>query len=339
MGGKANIAEATTCNAEGSMTDGKALRIGVDAMGGDYAPEAVVLGAIEAVKVLPGDVRLVLFGDEAAIRAIMEREGAAKDLFDVVPTTEVITMSDHPAQAFSKKPDSSLTVGFGHLKAGRIDGFASAGNTGAMLVGSMYTVRAIEGIIRPTISSHIPVSGGGTALVLDVGLNVDCKPDVLDQYGMLGSIYAEKVLGIVNPRVALLNIGEEKEKGNLATKAAYEIMEGTSKYNFVGNVEGKQIFTGEVADVIVCDGFVGNIVLKLAESMYDIARELGMSTDNEFFSGLNYEHVGGTPVLGVNAAVTVGHGRSTPMAIRNMIMQTERTVRSGFVRQIKEILA
>ena len=228
----------------------KLVKIGVDAMGGDYAPEAVVLGAIEAAGMLPGDVRLVLFGDEAAIRALMEREGVAKDLFDVVPTSEVITMSDHPAQAFSKKPDSSLTVGFGWLKAGRIDGFASAGNTGAMLVGSMYTVRAIEGIIRPTISSHIPVVGGRTALVLDVGLNVDCKPDVLDQYGMLGSIYAEKVLGISNPRVALLNIGEEKEKGNLATKAAYEIMEGTSKYNFVGNVEGKQLFTGEVADVI-----------------------------------------------------------------------------------------
>lgn len=315
------------------------LKIGVDAMGGDYAPEAVVLGAIEAARMLGGDVRLVLFGNAEAIRAIVAREGAEAELFDVVPTTEVITMSDHPAQAFTKKPDSSLTVGFGWLKAGRIDGFASAGNTGAMLVGSMYTVRAIEGIIRPTISSHIPILGGRTALVLDVGLNVDCKPDVLDQYGMLGSIYAEKVLGIPNPRVALLNIGEEKEKGNLATRAAYELMEVTTKYNFVGNVEGKHLFTGEVADVIVCDGFVGNIVLKQAESMYDIACKLGMGTDNDFFSGLNYEHVGGTPVLGVNAAVTVGHGRSTPLAIRNMILQTERTVRSEFVRLIKEILA
>ncbi|MDR2891434.1 MAG: phosphate acyltransferase PlsX [Alistipes sp.] len=315
------------------------LNIGVDAMGGDFAPEAVVLGAIEAAGVLPTDVRLTLVGDEAAIREIMSRQGAASDLFDVVHTTEVITMSDHPAQAFAKKPDSSLTVGFGLLKAGRIDGFASAGNTGAMLVGSMYTVKAIEGIIRPTISSQIPTLGGGAALVLDVGLNVDCKPDVLDQYGMLGSIYAEKVLGIENPRVALLNIGEEREKGNLATKAAYELMEGTSRYNFVGNVEGKHIFTGEVADVVVCDGFVGNIVLKQAESMYDIARELGMDMNNDFFRGLNYEHVGGTPVLGVNAAVTVGHGRSTPLAIRNMIMQTERAVRSRFVELIKEILS
>ncbi|MDR1671523.1 MAG: phosphate acyltransferase PlsX [Alistipes sp.] len=314
---------------------GKTLRVGVDAMGGDYAPEAVVLGAIDAVARLSGDVRLVLFGDQAAIRAIMAREGVPDSLFDIVPTTEVITMSDHPAQAFTKKPDSSLTVGFGHLKAGRIDGFASAGNTGAMLVGSMYTVKSIEGVIRPTISSHIPVVGGRTALLLDVGLNVDCKPDVLDQYGMLGSIYAEKVLGIPNPRVALLNIGEEKEKGNLATKAAYEIMEGTTKFNFVGNIEGKQIFTGDVADVIVCDGFVGNIVLKQAEGMYDIIRRLGAS-ENEFSDGLNYENIGGTPVLGINAAVTVGHGRSTPKAICNMILQTEKTVRSGIVALIKQ---
>lgn len=329
MDGKTNNAGTRTAEPV------KMLRVGVDAMGGDYAPEAVVLGAVEAVGKLAGDVRLVLFGDEQAIRAIMTREGVAADMFDVVPTTEVITMSDHPAQAFTKKPDSSLTVGFGWLKAGKIDGFASAGNTGAMLVGSMYTVRAIEGVIRPTISSHIPVVGGRTALLLDVGLNVDCKPDVLDQYGMLGSIYAEKVLGIPNPRVALLNIGEEKEKGNLATKAAYDIMEGAAKYNFVGNIEGKHLFTGEVADVIVCDGFVGNIVLKQAESMYDIIRRLGVPS-NEFFDGMNYENIGGTPVLGVNAAVTVGHGRSTPRAICNMILQTERTVRSGIVRLIKE---
>ncbi len=315
------------------------IRVGIDAMGGDYAPEAVVVGALKAAGQLnSGDVRLVLFGDQGAIRDIMAREGASDDVFDIVPTTEVITMSDHPAQAFSKKPNSSLTVGFGWLKAGKIDGFASAGNTGAMLVGSMYTVKAIEGIIRPTISSHIPVVGGKTALVLDVGLNVDCRPDVLDQYGMLGSLYAEKVLGIDRPRVALLSIGEEKEKGNLASKAAYEIMDGTSKYNFVGNVEGKHLFTGDVADVIVCDGFVGNIVLKQAEGMYDIAEKLGMDVSGDFFRGLNYEYVGGTPVLGVNAAVTVGHGRSTPLAICNMILQTEKTIRSGLIQEIKSVL-
>lgn len=314
------------------------IKIGVDAMGGDFAPEAVVLGAIMAKGKIKDDVRIVLFGDEAAIRGIMRREGIADDTFDIVPTTGVITMSDHPAQAFNKKPDSSITVGFSWLKAEKIDGFASAGNTGAMLVGSMYTVKAIEGIIRPTISSHIPVLGGRTALLLDVGLNVDSRPDVLEQYGMLGSIYAEKVLGITNPRVALLNIGEEKEKGNLTTKAAYELIEGTMRYNFVGNVEGKHLFTGEVADVVVCDGFIGNIVLKQAESIYDIIRHFGMES-NGFFDGMNYENIGGTPVLGINAAVTVGHGRSTPLAISNMILQTELTVRSGFVKQIKEILA
>jgi glycerol-3-phosphate acyltransferase PlsX len=306
-------------------------------MGGDFAPEAVVLGAIEAVGKMKDDVRLVLFGDEAAIRAILEREGTSADMFDIVPTTEVITMSDHPAQAFNRKSDSSITVGFGWLKEGRIDGFASAGNTGAMLVGSMFTVRPIKGIIRPTISSHIPVLGDRTALLLDVGLNVDVKADVLEQYGLLGSIYAEKVLGIENPRVALLNIGEEKEKGNLITKDAYELMDGSTKYNFVGNIEGKHLFLGDVADVIVCDGFIGNIVLKQAESMYDIIKYFGIPS-NAFFDGTNYENIGGTPVLGINGVVTVGHGRSNPLAICNMILQTERTARSGFVEEIKSLI-
>lgn len=307
-------------------------------MGGDYAPEAVVTGALQAAALMAGDVRIVLFGDEQAIRAIMEREGCASDKFDIVHTTQVITMSDHPAQAFNKKPDSSITVGFEWLKKGELDGFASAGNTGAMLVGSMYTVKAIEGIIRPTISSHIPVLGGGSALLLDVGLNVDSRPDVLDQYGLIGSIYARKVLDIENPRVALLNIGEEREKGNLTTKAAYDIMIDSPRYNFVGNIEGKHLFTGEVADVIVCDGFVGNIVLKQAEGMYEIIQKLGVRS-NEFFEGLNYEHVGGTPVLGVNASVTVGHGRSTPRAISNMILQTERAVRSDVVGTIRKMIS
>ena len=310
------------------------LKIGLDAMGGDYAPEAAVRGAIEALERVGADTRIVLFGDPEAIRPVLRSGGVSDDAFDIVPTTEVITMSDHPAHAFLKKPNSSIAVGFGYLKAGKIDGFASAGSTGAMLVGSMYTVKAIEGIIRPTISSHIPVMGGKTALLLDVGLNVDVRPDELDQYGMIGSLYAKSVLGIEHPRVGLLNIGEEKEKGNLTSKAAYELMEGNSFYRFVGNVEGKHLFSGEVADVIVCDGFVGNIALKEAESFFEIMRALGMK-DNDFLDGLNYENVGGTPVLGINSTVIIGHGCSTPKAIRNMILQTEKTVRADLVGKIK----
>ena len=206
-----------------------------------------------------------------------------------------------------------------------------------MLVGSMYTVKPIEGIIRPVISSHIPTADGKTALILDVGLNVDCRPDVLFQYGIMGDIYAKSVLGIEHPRVALLNIGEEKEKGNLISKAAYELMENNDKYDFVGNIEGKHLFSGKVADVIVCDGFVGNVVLKQAESFYVIMQKMGIPS-NKFLDGLNYEFVGGTPVLGVNANVIIGHGCSNPKAICSMIQQSERTVKAHLVEKFRETL-
>ena len=305
-------------------------------MGGDFAPKAVVLGAIEAYR-SGVQSRIVLFGDKAAIEGILAEEGCLADAFDIVPASDVITMSDHPAQAFKNKPDSSIAVGFGYLKAGKIDCFASAGSTGAMLVGSMYTVKPIEGIIRPVISSHIPTADGKTALILDVGLNVDCRPDVLFQYGVMGDIYAKSVLGIEHPRVALLNIGEEKEKGNLISKAAYELMENNDKYDFVGNIEGNHLFSGKVADVIVCDGFVGNVVLKQAESFYVIMQKMGIPS-NKFLDGLNYEFVGGTPVLGVNANVIIGHGCSNPKAIRSMIEQSERTVKAHLVEKFREAL-
>ncbi|MBR2443326.1 MAG: phosphate acyltransferase PlsX [Rikenellaceae bacterium] len=310
------------------------LRLGVDAMGGDYAPEAAVMGAIQALDCVGEDVRIVLFGDKAAIEGILDREGCAHDKFDIVPTTEVIEMGDHPAQAFKQKQNSSIVVGYGYLKAGKIDGFASAGSTGAMMVGAMFVTKAIEGVIRPSISSPIPVVDGRTALMLDVGLNVDCRPDVLQQYGLLGSVYAETVLGIENPRVALLNIGEESTKGNLTSREAYELMKNSS-YNFVGNIEGKHVFSGRVADVIVCDGFVGNVLLKAAESFYPIGQALGVGS-NPFFDKLNYEFFGGTPVLGVNAPIIIGHGCSTPKAIAAMIKQTETTVRANFIDRLRE---
>ena len=171
------------------------LKIGVDAMGGDFAPEAAVQGAVLALEAIGPDSRIVLFGDEAKIKAVLEAEGCSAERFDIVATTEVIEMGDHPAKAFQAKADSSITVGFGYLAKGAIDGFASAGSTGAMMVGSMYAVKPIEGVIRPAISSIVPTIAGRPALLLDVGLNVDCKPEVLAQYGLIGSIYAEAVLG------------------------------------------------------------------------------------------------------------------------------------------------
>lgn len=308
------------------------IKIGLDTMGGDFAPEAVVRGAIMALENLDDNCRIVLFGDEERIRTILTEKGCPESAFDIVATTEVIEMGDHPVRAFQQKGNSSIAVGFRHLAEGKINGFASAGSTGAMMVGSMQIIRVIEGVIRPTIAIMI-----GQTLLLDVGLNVDCKPDVLEQYALIGSIYAKAVLGRENPRVALLNIGTEESKGNLQAKAAHELMQlgkEAERYNFIGNIEASHIFSAEVADVVVCDGFVGNTVLKLVEGLYSINAEAGAT--NPFWEGLNYENTGGTPVLGINAPVVIGHGKSTAQAIKNMILTTRRTIESNLVSHLKE---
>lgn len=309
------------------------LKIGIDAMGGDFAPEAAVKGAVMALESIGTDSRIVLFGDEDKIKALLEAENCPSEKFDIVATTEVIEMSDHPAKAFQSKVNSSITVGFGYLAKGLINGFASAGSTGAMMVGSMYAVKPIEGVIRPTISSMVPTVSGRPALLLDVGLNVDCKPEVLAQYGLIGSIYAEAVMGIERPRVAVLNIGEESTKGNAQSKALHEMLSADQRINFVGNVEGTHIFSGKIADVIVCDGFVGNIALKMAEGLYRINKAMGGG--NAFWEAMNYEHVGGTPVLGVNAPVVIGHGCSSPLAIKSMILSTEKCIKADLTRKLQ----
>ncbi len=306
-------------------------------MGGDFAPEAAVKGAVMAANELGSDSRIVLFGDEGRIRELLAAENCNTDKLDIVATTEVIEMGDHPAKAFQQKSNSSITVGFGYLAKGAIDGFASAGSTGAMMVGSMYAVKPIEGVIRPTISTVVPTVVGTPVVLLDVGLNVDCKPEVLCQYGLIGSIYAESVLGIEHPRVALLNIGEEETKGNAQAKATYELMKAEGekgRFNFVGNVEASYVFTGKIADVVVCDGFVGNTILKMVEGLYQINVRTGV--ESRFWSAMNYENVGGTPVLGVNAPVTIGHGKSTPLAIKNMVLSTERAIKARLTQRLQE---
>ena len=305
-------------------------------MGGDFAPEVAVKGAVMALDSLDDNSRIVLFGDAEAIRALLAKEECAEERFDIVATSQVVGMGDHPVRAFQQKPDSSIVVGFHHLAEGKIDGFASAGSTGAMMVGSTQIVRVVDGVIRPAISTVVPTVTGAPVMILDVGLNVDCKPDVLEQYALIGSIYAESVLGVSKPRVALLNIGAEPSKGNLQTKAAYELMQMGNEsglYNFVGNIEPSHIFTSKVADVVVCDGFVGNTVLKLTEGLFAINAKLG--TTNRFWKGVNYEHIGGTPVLGINAPVVIGHGKSTAEAIKSMILATKRTIESGMVESLK----
>ena len=308
------------------------IRIGLDAMGGDFAPEVAVKGAVMALGTLDCESRIVLYGDEEAIRRLLAEEGCDAENFDIVPTTEVVEMGDHPVRAFKQKPDSSIVVGFNHLAEGKIDGFASAGSTGAMMVGAMQVVKTIEGVIRPTIAAQI-----GSKLLLDVGLNVDCRPDVLEQYALIGSIYGASLLGVENPKVALLNIGTEPSKGNLQAKAAFELLQTgceVGRYDFVGNIEASQLFSPNSADVIVCDGFVGNTVLKLTEGLYSLCVAEGNTSG--LLGELNYENTGGTPVLGVNAPVIIGHGKSTAKAIESMIVATERTIRDNVVAKLKE---
>ncbi len=305
-------------------------------MGGDYAPDAAVEGAVDALGKLPHGDRLVLIGDNGRIREKLASLNVEPSLFDIVPTTQVIEMSDHPAKAFSQKRDSSIAVGFGMLKSGMIDGFASAGNTGAMLVGASYTVNVIPGVFRPALVALIPNVNGKSSIILDVGINPDSKPDVLLQYGMLGTVYARYVLGIKEPSVGLLNIGEEESKGSAAVKAAYELLRESTDLHFRGNIEGHHLFTDEMTDVIVCDGFVGNVVLKMAEKFYAVAMSKGIK--DSFFDRLNFEVVGGTPVVGINENVVVGHGISNRTAIMNMILQTRDVVHADLARKIKEAI-
>lgn len=302
-------------------------------MGGDYAPEATVLGAIEARKELSDDDTLVLIGDEATIKDLLTREGESIDDYQIVHSTQNIEMQEHPARALNKKPDSGIAIGFNMLKEGSLDAFSSAGNSGAMLVGSMHVVRAIPGVIRPSITSVLPKEDGGVGVILDVGINADCKPDVLYQFAVVGSLYAEHALGIENPKVGLLNIGEEREKGNLLTQATHRLMEETNEFNFIGNVEGRDLFDS-TADVIVCDGFTGNVVLKEAEAFFKLIAKRNLLDD--YFKRFNYENYGGTPVLGVNSNVLIGHGISSPKAIKNMILASKTVTLADLPSKIKQ---
>lgn len=308
------------------------MRIGLDIMGGDYAPKANVLGAIAAHPLLSSDEHIVLIGDTQQIKPILTENGFNPDHFEYVHTEEVIGMGEHPTKAIVQKPNSSISVGFNLLKEGKIDAFASAGNSGAMLVGAVFSVKTIPGIIRPCITTILPKLSGGLGLMLDVGANADCKPDTLLQFGAVGSLYAECMFGIEKPKVALLNIGEEDEKGNMLSLATFPLMKDTNLFNFVGNVEGRDLFNDK-ADVIVCDGFTGNVMLKLAESFYVLTLKRGLK--DEFFDRFNYENYGGSPVLGVNAPVVIGHGISSPTAVKNMILQSRNMITTGLVEKIQ----
>lgn len=304
-------------------------------MGGDFAPKAVIDGAVLAMRELAKGSVMVLIGDKEIIQKELQAVDVPEDKYEIVHSSDVIGMAESPIKAFTQKPKSSIAIGYHLLMEKKIDTFSSVGNTGAMLVGAMYSIKTIPGVIRPCLTSMVPKESGKMGVLLDVGANADCKPDVLYQFGILGSLYAEHVYGIKNPMVGLMNLGEEGGKGNLVTQAAYEIMKTTQQFNFIGNIEGCDLFN-EKADVIVCEGFTGNVIIKQAESIYELLKK--HENLDPLIQKFNYEIHGGSPILGVNGAVVVGHGISNAVAIRNMIMLSRNVAETNLAEKIKNAL-
>lgn len=308
------------------------MNIGLDTMGGDFAPLEAVKGVQLYLSETSSPATLFLIGDEAQVKPLLEEYKIPQDHLKVVHASQVIEMDEHPTKALKEKQQSSISIGFHQLAAGKIDAFISAGNTGAMLVGALYSVKAFDGVLRPTISTVIPKEDGGTGLLLDVGLNADCKPENLNQFAVLGSLYAQHILDIERPKVALLNIGEEEGKGNILSQAAYSLLKENKEIDFIGNIEGRDIFLNK-ADVMVCEGFTGNVILKLAESMYEITRR--KKIEHEYFDRFNFEMYGGTPVLGVSKPVMIGHGISHARAFCNMIKLSHKMIEIDLMGKMK----
>ena len=312
------------------------MKVGLDVMGGDFAPTATIAGAILAHKELPSSARIVLIGDESIILKSLQEQNADPADFDIVHASEVIEMGEHPTKALVKKPDSSIAVGYKLLQNKEIDAFSSAGSSGAMMVGSIYNIGTIEGILRPCTAAILPCEDGGQSFLLDVGVVVDVKPEVLYQFAILGSLYAQNVYKIEDPKVGLLNIGSEEGKGNLVCQATYPLMKETKDFNFIGNVESRDLLKRK-ADVIVCDGFTGNILLKNMEAMFRTIMKRGIH--DEYFDRFNYENYGGIPLLGINGSVVIGHGISNAKAIKNMVIHSHEICQSQLSAKIKEALS
>ncbi len=304
-------------------------------MGGDFAPAEVIKG-VAGFLAASTDVQVVLIGDEEQVSPLLLAHALSTDKYTLVHAPQAIDMHEHPTKALKEKPQSSIAVGFGLLGEDKIDAFISAGNTGAMLVGAIYFLKPVEGVLRPTISTIIPKEAGGTGLLLDVGLNSDCKPEHLNQFAIMGSVYAQTILGIDKPRVALINIGEEEGKGNLLAQAAYPLLKENKHINFIGNAEGRDVFIDK-ADVLVCDGFTGNIILKLAESLFEITQRKAIQ--HPYFDRFNFENYGGTPVLGISKPVIIGHGISKAKAFTNMILLAQQMIEKDILQKLQSEIA
>ncbi len=311
------------------------MNIALDMMGGDFAPLEAVRGVKEFLEENKVPVQLFLIGDKEQIEKHLSENQTPQTQLHIIHASQVIGMHEHPTKALREKKDSSIAIGFHLLATGKTDAFISAGNTGAMLVGALFSIKALEGVIRPTISTIIPKENGGTGLLLDVGLNADCKPEQLNQFATMGSVFAQLILGIEHPKVGLMNVGEEEGKGNLLTQATYPLLKENKHINFIGNIEGRDVLLDK-ADVMVCEGFTGNIILKMAESLYDITQRKNIQ--HEYFNRFNFENYGGTPVLGVNKPVIIGHGISQAKAFKNMIGVACKMIEKNVLAKMKEEL-
>ena len=302
------------------------MNIGIDMMGGDFAPLEAVKGVQQYLS--QSEHTIFCIGEETQLKDLFQQHGVSSPFLHIIHAPEVIGYHEHPTKALKEKPNSSISIGFQLLATGKIDAFLSAGNTGAMLVGAMFSIKPIKGVLRPTIATLLPKLSGKTGILVDVGLNADCKPEQLNQFAILGNLYAKHILNIENPTVGLLNVGEEEGKGNILAQATYPLLKENTSIQFKGNVEGRDVFNDK-ADVIVCDGFTGNIILKTAEAMYEAAAHQGLGNDS-FFGRFHFENYGGTPVLGVNKPVIIGHGISNAKAFCNMIALAEKMIQTQF---------
>ncbi len=312
------------------------MRIGLDVMGGDFAPVATIEGAVKALDKIAALDKIILIGPRSLILSELSKHQANPDIFEIVDAPEIIEMEEKPVQAIQSKPDASMCIGMKMLKNKELDIFASAGNSGALMVAAMQYIGLSKGIIRPCVAAEIPKEPGGYSLLLDIGTNPDAKPEVLYQYGILGKVYTEAVFNTSNPRVALLNIGHEDGKGNIQCQSAFSIMKNSIDFNFIGNLETRDLYR-DSADVFVCDGFVGNIVTKQIEATYRLLYK--RNNLDSYFSLFNYEISGGSPILGIAAPVILGHGISSATAIQNMILLGKRMFENQLTQKIETAFA
>lgn len=309
------------------------MNIALDMMGGDYAP----IEAVKGIKAFLSDAgnllpELTLIGDKDSIQQLLSQYAIETNRITVVNASQVIEMHEHPTKALREKKESSIAIGFHLLATGAVDAFISAGNTGAMMVGALFSIKTIAGVSRPTIGGYFPRENGKLGLLVDAGINADCKPENLVQFALLGSLFVEHIWGVNNPRIGLINLGEEEGKGNILVQATYPLLKDSNQLNFIGNIEGRDILMDK-ADVMVCEGFTGNVVLKMAESVYDIVQRRGIQ--DEHFERFNFEMYGGVPVLGVAKPVIIGHGISHATAFKNMILIAQKMIATELLAKME----